>query len=149
MKKLLMIFMLAVMTTMVTSCGGGDDEPEAPNQVTGNAEVTAALLSGTWKGVFDGYTGTRDELITMVCSPNNEKELYVQIWWSHYLNMDTQYFTGHGYVTGSKLRLVGKTCRNGQTPTNEYDRTVPIKMSKDKKTIEFEFDIATWILTKR
>ena len=141
-KKCLMLLLVATLSLTFTSCGGDDnDEPDIP---TSKVPITPNLLKGTWKGVFKDYTGIRDELITIYWSDNS-----LQIWWTHYKNVGEYYFTGSYSVKGNMLTLSGKYGSKGHIVSYDYERTVPIEMSKDHNTIKFEFDCDTWILTRR
>ena len=44
--------------------------------------------------------------------------------------------------------LDGKMGQHGQIPSKPYNKTVTVKFI-DKETMEFEFDVDTWIVTKR
>lgn len=134
--------LVATFSLTFVSCGGDDDdEPEVPSS---SVVVTPQLLSGTWKGNFQDYTGIRDELMTIYWS-----ESFLQIWWTHYKNLDTYHFEGNYSIKDNKLTIKGRYGRKGHIFSQDYERTVPIYMSEDHNTIKFEFDCDTWILTRR
>lgn len=146
-KDFFKIFFIAFLACVaLTACEGNDDEPDDPNKGSGS-DVNVENINGTWKGIFKGYTGTRDELITIIFSGSGN-EGSVRIWWTHYLNMGQYYFTGDYKLSGNKLTLDGKMGQHGQIPSKPYNKTVTVKFI-DKETMEFEFDVDTWIVTKR
>ena len=108
-----------------------DDEPDDPNKGSGS-DVNVENINGTWKGIFKGYTGTRDELITIIFSGSGN-EGSVRIWWTHYLNMGQYYFTGDYKLSGNKLTLDGKMGQHGQIPSKPYNKTVTVKFIDKEK----------------
>lgn len=140
--KYLMLLLVTTFSLTFAACGGDDnDEPEVPSS---SVAVTPQLLSGTWKGNFQDYTGIRDELMTIYW-----RESSLEIWWTHYKNLDQYYFYGTYSIKDNKLTLKGLYGSHRHTINQEYERTVPIYMSEDHNTIKFEFDCDTWILTRR
>lgn len=140
-----MLMLITTLSLTIASCDK-DDEPGAPaTEVPAHGpEVTPELLTGTWKGNFQDYTGIRDELMTIYWGDSS-----LQIWWTHYKNLDQYYFRGTYSVINNKLTLKGKYGSHGHSIDKDYERTVPIEMSDDHNTIKFEFDCDTWILTRR
>ncbi len=147
MDKLLQYLMFVFIALALASCGGDEkDEPNNPNEPNSANQITAEMIysQGTrWKGVYEGYTGARNELITIDFYSDGS----LRIWWSHYKNMDIQYLSGEYSISNNKITIDGLYCVQGEYPEFEYKRTVPISMSDDKKSIKFEFDCDTWILT--
>lgn len=137
----LTIFCVSIGIAM-SSCGDDDsDDPKNEPALTSQQSIV-----GTWKGVWKDYTGVRDELMTAHIYGDGETGS-IEIWWTHYLNMDQYYFTGKYVVSNNKLTLKGKYGIHRQTPNNEYNKTVSFTCKDD--VLKFYFDCDNWILTKR